>query len=150
MSGVYLGKLTAKKLETLNEVMNLNLNDGAPELLIADNKRLIATGKKLDDGKWHHIAVSMPKKDCLLSEVQVYADGRLVETHVVGQDKPVSVSLANKLSIGGLGHGTGGRGNGKAPINRLGIKPFIGSLDGIPVWTRGLRATEVSELARIR
>jgi len=85
----------------------------------------------------------MPKKDCQLSEVQIYVDGQLVESHVVGRDNPVSVSLANKLSIGGLGHG-----NGKAPINKLGIKPFEGSLDEISVWARGLSATEVSELAK--
>ena len=135
-------------LERLNGVMNLNLNDGEPELLIADNERLIATGQKLNDGKWHHIAVSMPKKDCQLSEVQIYVDGQLVESHVVGQDNPVSVSLANKLNIGEIGHGKGGHGNGKAPINKLGIKPFEGSLDEISVWARGLSATEVSELAK--
>ena len=90
----------------------------------------------------------MPKKDCQLSEVQIYVDSQLVESHVVGQDNPVSVSLANKLSIGGLGHGNGGHGNGKAPINKLGIKPFEGSLDEISVWARGLSATEVSELAK--
>ena len=90
----------------------------------------------------------MPKKDCQLSEVQIYVDGQLVESHVVGRDNPVSVSLANKLSIGGLGHGKGEHGNGKAPINKLGIKPFEGSLDEISVWARGLSATEVSELAK--
>jgi len=31
-------------LERLNGVMNLNLNDGEPEFLIADNECLITTG----------------------------------------------------------------------------------------------------------
>ena len=132
----------------LRGVMNLHLNDGEPVLLIADNQRLIATGRKLNDGQWHHIAVSMPKKDCLLSEVRFYIDGQLVESAVVGQDNPVSVSLANRLSIGGLGHG-----NGRAPFStlihsELGIKPFEGSLDEVSVWARGLTATEVAELAQ--
>ena len=127
--------------------MNLHLNHGEPELLIAENQRLIATGQKLNDGKWHHVAVSMPKKDCLLSEVQFYVDGQAVESKVVGQDNPVSVSLA-KVSVGGLGHG-----NGKTPFSKrihveLGIKPFEGSLDEISVWARGLTATEVAELAK--
>jgi len=32
----------------LKGLMNLHLNDGAPELLIADNERLVAKGQKLD------------------------------------------------------------------------------------------------------
>ena len=49
----------------LQGLMNLHLNNGEPELLMAANARLIAKGQKLNDGKWHHVAVSMPKKDCL-------------------------------------------------------------------------------------
>ncbi len=71
-----------------------------------------------------------------------------VKTRVVGQDKPISVSLANKVTIGGLGHG-----NGKTPFSKLvhgqlGIKPFEGALDEVSVWARGLTATEVAELAK--
>ena len=95
---------------------------------------MIAKGQKLNDGKWHHVAVSMPKKDCRLSEVQFYVDGQRVESKVVGQDNRINVSLANKVTIGGLGHGTG-----KTPFSKLihvehGIKPFVGSLDEVSVW----------------
>ena len=132
----------------LRGLMNLNLNDGEPELLMAHNQCLIAKGQKLNDGKWHHLAVSMPKKDCLLSEVQFFIDGQPVESEVVGQDKPIIVSLANRLSFGGLGHG-----NGRTPFSRLvrvelGIKPFVGAMDEISVWARGLTAAEVAELAK--
>ena len=139
---------TGRGFMGLRGLMNLNLNDGEPELLIAHNERLVAKGQKLNDGQWRHIAVSMPKKDCLLSEVQFYVDGQPVESEVVGKDKPVIVSLANRLSIGGLGHGTS-----QAPFSKLihvehGLKPFEGSLDEISVWARGLTATEVAELAK--
>jgi hypothetical protein len=132
----------------LRGLMNLNLNDGEPELLMAANERLIAKGQKLNDGQWRHIAVSMPKKDCKLSEVQFYVDGQPVESNVVGRDKPINVNMANKVTIGGLGHG-----NGKTPFSKLihgklGIKPFVGSLDEISVWARALTATEVAELAK--
>ncbi len=132
----------------LRGLMNLNLNDGKPELLMAGDARLIAKGQKLNDGKWHHVALSMPKKDCRLSAVQFYVDGQPVESHVVGQDKPISISMVNKLSFGGLGHG-----NGRTPFSKLihvelGIKPFEGSLDEISVWSRPFTATEVAELAR--
>ena len=129
-------------------LMNLQLNDGEPELMVSDDTRLTTKGQKLNDGKWHHIAVSMPKKDCKLSELQFYVDGQPVESKVVGQDKRISVSMANKVTIGGLGHG-----NGKTPFSKLihselGIKPFVGSLDEISVWTRALAATEVAEMAK--
>jgi hypothetical protein len=132
----------------LRGLMNLHLNDGEPELLMADDARLIAKGQKLNDGKWHHIAVSMPKKDCKLSEVQFYVDGQPVESEVVGKDNPISVSMVNKLTFGGLGHG-----NGKTPFTKLihvehGIMPFEGSLDEISVWSRALTATEVAKLAK--
>jgi len=128
--------------------MNLQLNDGEPELMVSDDTRLTTKDQKLNDGKWHHIAVSMPKKDCKLSEVQFYVDGQPVESNVVGQDKRISVNMANKVTIGGLGHG-----NGKTPFSRLihgklGIKPFEGALDEVSVWARGLTATEVAELAK--
>jgi hypothetical protein len=125
----------------LHGVMNLNLDDGEPELIISKDDRLIAKGRKLNDGKWHHIAVSMPKKDCRLSEVQFYVDGQPVESHVAGQDQPINVHLATKLSFGGFGHVVGS-------LSKLGIRPFEGSLDEISVWPRGLTATEVAELAK--
>jgi len=132
----------------LRGLMNLHLNDGEPELLLAANARLIARGQKLNDGKWHHVALSMSKRDCLLSEVQFYVDGQAVESKVVGQDNRVNVSLANKVTIGGLGHG-----NGKTPFSKLlhvehGIKSFEGSLDEVSVWSRALTAEEVAELAK--
>jgi hypothetical protein len=109
---------------------------------------LIAKGQKLNDGKWHHIAVSMPKKDCKLSEVQFYVDGQPVESEVVGQDNPIIVSMSNKVTIGGLGHS-----NGKTPFSKHlhvehGIQPFEGALDEVSVWARALTATEVAELAK--
>jgi len=132
----------------LRGLMNINMNNGEPELLIAQNARVIAKGQKLNDGKWHHIAVSMPRKDCRLSEVQFYVDGQGVESNVVGQDTRINVNMANKVTIGGLGHG-----NGKTPFSKLihgklGIKPFEGALDEVSVWARPLTATEVAELAK--
>ena len=129
-------------------IMNLNLNDARPELLIAGDMRLIAKSEKLNDGKWHHIAASMPRKDCKLSEVQFYVDGQPVESEVVGQDKRIVVSMVNKVSVGGGGHEVGRSSYGKFMQAKFGVKPFVGSIDEVFVWARALTATEVAELAK--
>jgi hypothetical protein len=128
--------------------MNLHLNNGQPALLTAVNARLIAKGQKLNDGKWHHIAVSMPRKDCKLSEVQFYVDGQPVESEVVGKDNPINVSMVNKVSVGGGGHENGRSSYGKFMQAKFGVKPFVGSLDEVSVWARGLTDVEVAELAK--
>jgi hypothetical protein len=132
----------------LQGLMNLHLRNGQPELLLAANARSVAKVRKLNDGKWHHIAASMPRKDCKLSEVQFYVDGQPVESNIVGQDRRISVSMASKVTIGGLGHG-----NGKTPFGRLihgklGVKPFEGSLDEVSVWARRLTTKDVARLAK--
>lgn len=130
-------------------LLNLNLNDAKPELLFAGDARLVAKSPKLNDGKWHHIAMSMPRKDCKLSELQFYVDGQPVESEVVGKDNPINVSMVNKVSVGGGGHA--GRGSaasyGKFMQANFGINPFVGSLDDVFVWARALTTTEVAELA---
>jgi len=132
----------------LRGLLNLHLNGGEPELLLAANARLIANVQELNDGKWHHVAVSMPKKDSKLSEIQFYVDGQAVESRVVGQDNRINVSLANKVTIGGLGHGPGKTAFSKLIHIDLDIKPFEGAIDDISVWSRALAAKEVAELAR--
>ena len=115
---------------------------------MADDARLIARGQKLNDGKWHHIAMSMPRKDCKLSEVQFYVDGQPVESEVVGKDNPINVSMVNKVSVGGGGHENGRSSYGKFMQDNFGVRPFEGSLDEVAVWARALTAEEVAELAK--
>jgi len=129
-------------------LFNLNLNDAKPELLMADDVRLSAKSQKLNDGKWHHIAMSMPKKDCKLSEVQFYVDGQPVVSEVVGKDNPINVSMVNKVSVGGGGHEVGRSSYGKFMQANFSVKPFVGSIDEFSVWARALTATEVAELAK--
>jgi hypothetical protein len=129
-------------------LMNLNLRNAQPELLMADDVRLIARGRKLNDGKWHHIAMSMPRKDCKLSEVQFYVDGQPVESEVVDKDIPINVNMVNKVSVGGGGHENGRSSYGKFMQENFGVKPFEGSLDEVTVWARALTAEEVGELAK--
>ena len=129
-------------------LMNLNLNDAKPELLMAEDLRLIAKSRKLNDGQWHHIAVSMPGKDCNLSELQFYVDGQPVESEVLGKDAPINVSMGSKISVGGVGHEVGRSTFPEFMPTQLGFKPFEGALDEVTVWARALGPREVAELAK--
>ena len=127
---------------------NLNLRNARPELLMADDARLLAGGQKLNDGKWHHIAMSMPGKDCKLSEVQFYVDGQAIGSEGVGKDQAINVNMVNKVSVGGGGHDRGRSSYEKLLQTHFGVKPFEGSLDEIYVWARALKPEEVAELAK--
>ncbi len=127
---------------------NLNLRNARPELLMADDARLLAGGQKLNDGKWHHIAMSMPGKDCKLSEIQFYVDGKPIKSEVVGKDQAINVNMVNKVSVGGGGHDRGRSSYDKLLQANFGVKPFEGSLDEIYVWARALKPEEVAELAK--
>jgi len=115
---------------------NLNLNDGIPEAAVSATQTLAGRVPKLNDGRWHHIAVTMPADNCLLSEIRMYADGRTVDVRLNGADVPVSADRASQLSFGGLGNSHGG-------LDALPVKPFCGAMDEISVWARPLTDAEV-------
>ncbi|MGB0413844.1 MAG: LamG-like jellyroll fold domain-containing protein [Coraliomargarita sp.] len=123
--------------------LNLNLKDGKPEVLLSGSSRSLANSQALNDGKWHHIAVSMPGKDCRLSELQFYVDGEPVE-HSVTQDSRISVTKACKLSVGGLGHGSPKFAD--TLYGAFALKPFTGALDEVSVWARPLTAEDITAL----
>lgn len=118
------------------DFMNLNLNNGVPEVMISADKKLKGATKGLNDGTWHHLAVSMPADGCRLSEVQLFVDGRAVETTRSGADAVVRFNQAVRLGFGGLNYSS------KA-FDVLKLDPFVGELDEISIWTRPLSAEEV-------
>ncbi|VGO19760.1 LamG-like jellyroll fold domain-containing protein [Pontiella sulfatireligans] len=127
--------------QKLEQFFNLNLNDGMPEVMISAKQSLIAEGVKMNDGKWHHIAAVMPKDNCLLSEVQLFVDGNQVKAKLVGADRNIHINQAVRLGFGGLNYST-------KSFDQLAVKPFVGELDEISIWTRPLPDTEVAALFR--
>lgn len=95
----------------------------------------------MNDGKWHHIAAVMPKDNCLLSEVQLFVDGNQVKAKLVGADRNIHINQAVRLGFGGLNYST-------KSFDQLAVKPFVGELDEISIWTRPLPDTEVAALFR--
>ena len=119
---------------------NLHLNNGAPEVMVSGTRRLTVEDACLSDGKWHHIAVSMPSDHCRLSEVDLYVDGRPVKTRVEGGDDRLHFNQAVRMGFGGLNY------SNKA-FDALPVKPFVGEMDEIMVWARPLNSREIIGLA---
>lgn len=92
-------------LEKSKDSYLLTLDKGDP-ILYMDKKRYLKPEQSLnlDDGNWHHIRVSMPKKSCLHSEVEVHVDDAKIQTQVHGQDEHLFFSTSGQLSFGGLGY----------------------------------------------
>jgi hypothetical protein len=126
--------------KALKGFFNLNLDDGVPAVMVSDSRRLMAGDEKLNDGQWHHLAVVMPRDGCLLSDVLVYVDGRPVKTRCEGPDLPLHFDQAVRLGFGGLNY------SAKA-FDALPVKPFVGDMDEISIWTRCLDAGEIRSQA---
>ena len=120
----------------LKNFFNLNLNNGVPEVMISDKQWLSAEACQLNDGKWHHVAVSMPSDGCLLSEVLVYVDGKQMETRVTGADKNLFFNQAVRLGVGGLNY------SNKA-FDQLPVEPFVGAMDEVFIWARSLTPDDI-------
>ena len=120
--------------------LNLNLNEGLPEVMIAPGVSLQAEGERLNDGQWHHIAMVMPQADCLLSEVRLYADGALLKAGLRGQNRKIDVTQSNRISIGGLGYS-------RKEYESLPVKAFSGALDEVKIWTGSLTHDEIRQAA---
>lgn len=127
------GSIWSKKLDGF---FNLHLNDGVPEVVISKSQKMAATGTKLNDGKWHQIAVSMPHDGCLLSEVEIFVDGKKSETRLNGSDRKLHFNQAVRVGLGGLNYSHKG-------FDQLPVKPFVGAMDEVSIWTRPLTAADV-------
>jgi len=87
----------------------------------------------LADGNWHHIAVSMPRKSCYLSELQVYVDGSIVSTSIIG-NRRIFQTTSGRMSIGGYGYSKSGFEDAYP-----GTGPYIGMLDDFVLFSRPLQ-----------
>lgn len=118
--------------------MNLNLRGGRPEIMISKGQRLVADCV-VNDGKWHHLAVSVDKNNAKLSEIPIYVDGNQVKTNLRGKDQILKSSQAVRISVGGFGYS-------KPSFRKLGVNRFKGSLDEVTIWARGLDQKDIKSL----
>jgi hypothetical protein len=132
---------------TKPKVMNLRLHNGILEVCHTPEQKLVVqddNAKALNDGKWHHAAVVMPYKNCQLSRLEMYVDGKQMSTALRGPDSKARFPSGGSVSIGGFGY--------SAREERLGFlkgQPFIGEIDEVFVWARRLSKDEIIDLAKV-
>lgn len=86
--------------------LTLTIARGVPKLYFSPSLQFEAVGiNVVRDREWHQIAVSMPSKSCRASKVQLFVDGKLVETRsTTGNDEHLFFHTDGRMSIGGLGY----------------------------------------------
>jgi len=123
-------------------IYTLTLQNGTPMLYISPTAILRPERKyDLNDGNWHHIAVSMPRKSCTLSEVIIYVDGVAIDTIADRYDGNIFFTTSGRMSIGGFGYS-----HNSYEENFPHLSPFIGRLDEFYTWGRALKGDDVKLL----
>ena len=129
-------------------VMNLRLRNGRPELCISPKTKVRAPDSlRLNDGIWHHIVVTHHKDNGYVGDINMYVDGESVDTRVIGTNSKVNFPNGGVVSLGGFGHGRSS--NESKRNDRTGFQngdAFVGLMDDVKIFARGLSATDVLEL----
>jgi len=132
---IHYGPLWGKGLDE-KDMFTLTLRDGNPVLYTNFARKAVTkySDYSLNDNNWHHLAVSMPKHNCLLSEVKIYINGKRVESVVNPRDDHhIFFLTTGRIGIGGFAYGI-------VPQDETfpEISPFLGQMDDIYVWGKTL------------
>ena len=120
--------------------MTLILSDGIPEVYINHNHKLKADTGRIADGNWHHIAVSIPKKSCTLSEIDIVVDKKAVTTVRTGKYMNIFEHIHGRMVIGGFGSTT----------VRKYLKSRTGTLQGLKIYYFSLFAKPIPKTNRFK
>jgi len=124
------------------DMFTLTLRGGTPILYARAGSELSPVEiYNLGDTKWNHVAISMPKQSCRLSEVVMYINGKIVKT--IGpkheQDKHIFFNTSGRLSLGGFGLSS------LAYDERFPrLSPFLGRIDEFYMWGKSLTPYDVA------
>jgi len=123
-------------------IFTLTLKNGSPILYSSPQQILEPVDAfNLNDNEWHHIAVSMPRRSCLLSEVVMYVDGRVAATKTPQRDTRIFFISSGRMSIGGFGHSSE-----KFEIALPHLSNFVGGVDDFFLWTRKIEEEDLSAM----
>jgi len=86
------------------------------------------------DGNWHHVAAVLEESDSDVSDVKLYVDGVEESPYSAVLGEPVNTASGANVKIGVFA-GSGGD------------RYFNGRIDDVRIYSRGLSAVEILELA---
>ena len=129
------------KIGNQKDLFMLTLDYGVPAVRIQSTRRIKVSNSKMNlaDGNWHQIAVSMPSKRCLLSEVEIYVDKGRENTVLQGKDLNIFTHTAGRMSLGGVGFYSRGYANTYPNIDQ-----FTGLLDDFRLWAKPFLPPELT------
>jgi len=137
---VHYGDYFGVNVYFTKDCYTLTLNNGTPMLYSSPNSFVKPRDEyNLNDGQWHHVAVSMPKISCRLSEINMHINGKAVKTITPEQDRNLFFVTSGKMSIGGFGYSSVGF--EKVYPN---FKPFIGGIDEFYLWSKPLKYKDLN------
>ena len=120
------------------DFFTLTLNNGKPKIYTQAQRFMTSSDDmNIADGSWHHVGVSMPRKSCLLSEVEVYVDGKMISTDGPETDKHIFTTTSGRMSFGSFGYSS----NVYASTFPE-MKTYQGLMDDLKVWSRPLTTSD--------
>ncbi|GFH44387.1 hypothetical protein CTEN210_00861 [Chaetoceros tenuissimus] len=132
---VHYGAMFGKPRNSSKDIFTLTLENGRPKVYtqIELFKATIDTTLNVADNKWHHIAVSMPRKSCTLAEIEIYVDYELVDMEIPSNDENIFVTTSGRMSIGSFGYSAPGYEEAFPNLSN-----YIGLIDDFKVVSRPL------------
>jgi len=126
------------------DVFLLTLKEGQPVIYLSPDRYLVPkTDLVLNNNLWHSIAVSMPSKSCLLSELDVYANGAKIETTIVGTDKHIFYGTNGNVSLDGWGYS-----NRHYDDSFPNVSYFAGRMDDFRLWARSIEMKDLQKATK--
>ena len=97
-------------------------------------------GPDLEDGQWHHVAVVLPEGVNNIDQVKLYVDGIEVQTNANSLNATINTSISDDVLIGAVD---------TEPTIGTQTPAFLfkGLLDEIRIYSIGIPASEISQLA---
>ena len=124
------------------QFFNVSLNNGNLEVALRPEIYTATSSLKINDGKWHYIAVVVPYADAKIKDFKLFVDGKLIEDKQT--EKPgtsIKTMQANWMAIA-----TQTETYKTDLVSTMDMQDYVGLLDDFSLWTRALTENEVEQL----
>jgi hypothetical protein len=121
------------------QFFNISINGGYVELSLRPEITATTNDMKVNDGEWHHIAITVPKRNALLTDCKMYVDGKKIEDiRFSNGNTPINTVQSNWMTIATQSN------QFKTDLTQtMNMSNFSGLLDDFGIWTRTLSASEI-------